>query len=177
MPCLYSRGNSILDLWHPVLLVDDGEHLINLFAYRNQVCTPKFNGFANEWIDKPGIEEAVAEKLSDITIRYKLEDCVIYHLISFTVLHTFLLKSNRCTKPLLKRVSCTLKQVRLMLYTREFWVKKLPQLISGGVYDDEGQTQYFHQERYNLVIDLIKERKHCIVAFIGNTKRCTYRTS
>jgi hypothetical protein len=56
------NSNSILDLWHPVLLVDDGKHLgERFFAYRNQVCTPKFNGFANEWVDKPGIEEAIAK--------------------------------------------------------------------------------------------------------------------
>ena len=161
------NSNSILDLWHPVLLVDDGEHLgQRFFAYRNQVCTPKFNGFANEWIDKPGIEEAVAEKLSDITIRYKLEDCVDLPPNIVRTVRTHL-------SPEIQQMYKTFAE-ESVLYTKAGTinavhagarVKKLLQLISGGVYDDEGQTQYFHQERYNLVIDLIKERKHCIVAF------------
>ena len=35
-----------------------------------------FNGFANEWRDKPGAEDAVGNKLSDITIRYGLDECM-----------------------------------------------------------------------------------------------------
>ena len=69
--------NSILDLWHPVHLIDDGQHLGSRFySYRHQVCTPQFNGFANVWTDKPGIEEVVANQLKDITIRHALEDCI-----------------------------------------------------------------------------------------------------
>ena len=71
------NSNTILDIWHPVFLVDGGERLGSRFyAFRHQACTPKFNGFANEWIDKPGIEEAVANKLSDISIRFALSDCM-----------------------------------------------------------------------------------------------------
>ena len=44
-------------------------------------------------------------------------------------------------------------------------VKKLLQLVSGGVYDEEGKIQYFHQERYNLVMDLVDARIHSLVAF------------
>ena len=71
------NSNTILDLWHPALLVDDGKRLGQRFwSFRHQVCTPKFNGFANEWIDKPGIEAVVANQLSDITIRHAIEDCM-----------------------------------------------------------------------------------------------------
>ena len=44
-------------------------------------------------------------------------------------------------------------------------VKKLLQLVSGGIYDEEGKVTYFHQNRYDLIIDLIKARKHSLVAF------------
>ena len=44
-------------------------------------------------------------------------------------------------------------------------VKKLLQLISGGVYDENGLTQYFHQDRYELVMDLIDVRNHSLVAY------------
>ena len=30
---------------------------------------------------------------------------------------------------------------------------KILQLVSGGVYDENGLTQYFHQDRYELVMD------------------------
>ena len=47
------NSNTILDIWHPALLVDDGERLGKRFyGFRSAVCTPQFNGFANVWIAK-----------------------------------------------------------------------------------------------------------------------------
>ena len=33
------------------------------------------------------------------------------------------------------------------------------------MYDQEGKIQYFHQHRYDLIIELVKARKHSLVAF------------
>ena len=61
------NSNTILDIWHPALLVDGGERLGRRFyGFRNSVCTTRFNGFANEWIDKPDAEDMVAAALHDI---------------------------------------------------------------------------------------------------------------
>jgi superfamily II DNA or RNA helicase len=66
------NSNGILDVWHPTLIVDDGERLGHRFySFRTSVCTPRFNGFANEWIQKDNAEETVAAALSDINIRYE----------------------------------------------------------------------------------------------------------
>ena len=161
------NSNTILDLWHPVLLVDDGEHLGERYwAFRNQVCTPRFNGFANEWIDKPGIEEAVAAKLSDITIRYALEDCIDLPENIVRTVRTKLSPKVQAMYDIFVKES--------VLYTNSGTinavhagarVKKLLQLVSGGVYDEDGNVQYLHQERYDIVMQLVASRKHSIVAF------------
>ena len=71
------NSNTILDIWHPTLLVDDGERLGHRFySFRAAVCTARFNGFANEWVDKDNAEEIVASLISDINIRYQLEECL-----------------------------------------------------------------------------------------------------
>jgi superfamily II DNA/RNA helicase len=44
-------------------------------------------------------------------------------------------------------------------------VKKLLQLVSGGVYDEDGNVQYLHQERYDIVMQLVSTRAHSLVAF------------
>jgi SNF2 family DNA or RNA helicase len=44
-------------------------------------------------------------------------------------------------------------------------VKKLLQLVTGAVYTAEGEYKFVHQERYDLVMDLIDVRKHSLVAF------------
>jgi|TARA_R110000796_G_scaffold17089_2_gene52868 SNF2 family DNA or RNA helicase len=161
------NSNTILDLWHPALLVDDGERLGERYwAFRNQVCTPRFNGFANEWVDKPGIEEAVAEKLSDITIRYALEDCIDLPENIVRTVRTKLSTGVQTMYDLFVKES--------VLYTKSGTinavhagarVKKLLQLVSGGVYDEDGNVQYLHQERYDIVMQLVSTRAHSIVAF------------
>ena len=161
------NSNGILDLWHPVCLIDDGKHLgLRFYAYRNQVCTPKFNGFANEWVDKPGIEETIADNLRDITIRYALQDCIDL--------------PDRIKRTVNTRLSPTVaKMYKLLadesvLYTKSGTVnavhagarvKKLLQLVTGAVYDEDGTVQFLHQERYDIVMTLVAQRAHSLVAF------------
>jgi len=161
------NSNTILDIWHPVFLVDGGERLGSRFyAFRHQACTPKFNGFANEWIDKPGIEEAVANKLSDISIRYALSDCMD---LPDNIVRTV---NTRLTPNVQKQYKTLADES--VLYTKSGTVnavhaaarvKKLLQLVTGAVYDEDGVVQFVHQERYDIVMTLVGQRAHSLVAF------------
>ena len=159
--------NTILDIWHPTLLIDDGKRLgVRFYSFRNQVCTPRFNGFANEWIDKPGIEEIVAKQLNEITIRHALEDCIdLPDNIVRTVYTNLSPKVMKMYKTLAEESVLYTKQGTINAVNASARVKKLLQLVSGGVYDEFGNTQYFHQERYDLVMDLVDQRAHSLVAF------------
>ena len=159
--------NTILDIWHPTLCVDDGERLgVRFYAFRNQVCTPRFNGFANEWIDKPGIEEVVADKLKNINIRHALEDCIDLPDNSVNYVYTKLSTAvRRLYKTLAEESVLYTLQGTINAVNAGARVKKLLQLISGGVYDQMGNAQYFHQERYDLVMALVAARPHSLVAF------------
>jgi len=161
------NSNTILDIWHPVYLIDGGERLgARFYAFRHQACTPKFNGFANEWIDKPGIEEAVANKLSDISIRYALSDCMD---LPDNIIRTV----NTKLTPNVQKQYKTLAD-ESVLYTKSGTVnavhaaarvKKLLQLVTGAVYDEDGVVQFVHQERYDIVMTLVAQRAHSLVAF------------
>jgi SNF2 family DNA or RNA helicase len=161
------NSNTILDIWHPVFLVDGGERLGSRFyAFRHQACTPKFNGFANEWIDKPGIEEAVANKLSDISIRFALSDCMD---LPDNIVRTV---NTRLTPNVQKQYKTLADES--VLYTKSGTVnavhaaarvKKLLQLVTGAVYDEDGVVQFVHQERYDIVMTLVGQRAHSLVAF------------
>ena len=161
------NSNTILDIWHPAYLIDGGERLgVRFYAFRHQACTPKFNGFANEWIDKPGIEEAVANKLSDISIRYALSDCMD---LPDNIVRTV----NTKLTPNVQKQYKTLAD-ESVLYTKSGTVnavhaaarvKKLLQLVTGAVYDEDGVVQFVHQERYDIVMTLVAQRAHSLVAF------------
>jgi superfamily II DNA or RNA helicase len=161
------NSNGILDVWHPTLIVDDGERLGHRFySFRSSVCTPKFNGFANEWVQKDDAEEVVAAALSDINIRYELTECLDMPEQSVQTMYV--------TLP--KKIMQQYKQLSddSVLYTGQTTinavhagskVKKLLQLCTGAVYDEHGETQRIHKERYDLVMQLVAERAQSLVAF------------
>lgn len=161
------NSNTILDIWHPVYLIDNGQRLgARFYSFRHQACTPKFNGFANEWIDKPGIEETVADKLSDISIRFALTDCMD---LPDKIVRTI----NTKLTPNVQKQYKTLAE-ESVLYTKSGTVnavhaaarvKKLLQLVTGAVYDEDGVVQFVHQERYDIVMTLVSQRAHTLVAF------------
>ncbi len=161
------NSNTILDIWHPTFLVDGGERLGHrFFAFRNEVCSPVFNGFANIWQDKPEAQEMVAAAIKDINVRYQLEKCLDMPEQS---VHTMLVD----LPPKILEQYNTLAEDSV-LYTGKGTVnaihagakvKKLLQLCSGAVYDDNGAALVVHDARYQLVLDLIQARDHSLVAF------------
>ena len=167
------NSNTILDIWHPALLVDDGQRLgARFFQFRSQVCTPKFNGFANEWIDKPDAEDSVANALRDITIRYGLDECMDLPDNITRTINTNLSKQIQHKYNLLAKDS--------VLYTKTGTVnavhagarvKKLLQLVTGAVYDEDKLVQFVHQERYDIVMTLVEQRAHSLVAFSWRHER------
>ena len=161
------NSNTILDIWHPTLLIDDGERLGHRFySFRSAVCTARFNGFANEWVDKDDAEEIVAAAIGDINIRYELESCLD---MPEQTMHT---KLVTLPKKIMDQYE-TLSEDSV-LYTGKATinavhagakVKKLLQLCTGAIYDEHGDVQSVHPERYELVMQLVSQRKHSLVAF------------
>lgn len=161
------NSNTILDVWHPTLIIDDGERLGHRFySFRSAVCTPKFNGFANVWVDKESAQETVAAALHDINIRYTLEECIDMPEQTIRQIQVSLPKKIQDQYEMLAEDS--------VLYTGTGTinaihagakVKKLLQICTGAVYNDIGEAQGIHSERYDLVMQLVEERKHSLVAF------------
>lgn len=161
------NSNTILDIWHPTLLIDDGERLGRRFyGFRSAVCTSRFNGFANEWVDRSDAQEIVAAALHDINIRYKLEECIDMPEQS--------IRQKYVTLPPKIQAQYEVFANDSVLYTGATTinavhagakVKKLLQLCTGAVYDEDGNAQGVHTERYELVMQLVSERAHSLVAF------------
>ena len=161
------NSNTICDIWHPTLLVDDGHRLGHRFyTFRSNVCTPVFNGFANEWRDKQDAELIVAAAIKDINIRYELEDCLdmpkqSYHTVKTQLSDTMMQAYKELAEDnVLWTGKATINAVHAGVLT-----KKLLQLCTGAVYDEDNNVVGFHEERYNLVMDLVEQRSHSLVAF------------
>lgn len=165
-----ANPNTILDIWHPAYILDGGDRLgKRFFQFRNQVCQPEQIGPLPEhvkWVDKPGAEEAVADALSDVTIRFKLEDCqdippnttrVMYVDMPDEVMQAY--------NEMEQESELILDKGYIDAVHAGVKVKKMLQILSGSIYDSDGKAHFIHNDRYALVMQLVDERAHSIVAF------------
>lgn len=165
------NANSILDVWHQSLVVDDGERLGRSFmAFRNTAAFPIQVGPQPnmvKWEDKPGAAVAVADLLSDISVRYKFEEC---HDIPAN--HTYV-RAYTPTPQQLQAYSDMEKYAVMQMSDNEIvsavnaaaLVTKLLQISSGAVYDEHGNVVHVEDDRYQLICDLVAGRDHSLVFF------------
>lgn len=164
------NSNTVLDLWYPAFLVDGGKRLGKKFwDFRSQVCTPEqVSPFVPHmrWVDKEGIEAEVGDLLKDITIRFRFEDC-----IDIPENHEWTCSLDM-PKWLRTKYESFLEtdflehegQVVSSVHAGAR-VRKAMQILSGGVYDAEGQVVKVHEERAQLIAELIEARDQSVVMF------------
>ena len=168
---------GVLDLWHQALIVDLGERLgTSYFKFRQTVCDPiQVGPHQNhvKWEEKPGALDAVIDLISDITLRYKLEDCIdmpdrVEYFVDFPL------------SPKHRQQYTELKDQALLMFKTGNYIDaihaasmriKLLQLLSGAVYDSQRVAQSINTDRYNLVIDLVEQREASLVAFMFTHQR------
>lgn len=164
------NSRSILDLWYPSFLLDKGQRLGRKFwAFRSQVCEPvqvSPNAMHVSWVDKPGIELEVGDLVKDITLRFRFEDCVD---IPANTVRTMELQmppfirtayENFLHDSYLETEGGVLTAIHAGAR-----VRKGLQILSGAVYDGSGEVLRIHDERYQLVMELVQQRKQSLVAF------------
>lgn len=162
--------NSVTDLWHPVFMLDGGQRLgRQFFAFRSQVCAPTQTGPRPEmvkWEDKEGAGPMVADMLSDITVRFKFEDCIDIPENTTRYMYVDLpTKLRKQYEELAYTSYLALKEGTINAIHAGAKAKKLLQLLTGAVYDESGAVVSVHKDRYELVMELVAERKKSVVAF------------
>jgi len=163
-------SNSITDIWHQVQLLDDGKRLgFSFYKFRDAVCTPKQIGRRAEmvrWEDKEGAEEAVYGLLSDIVVRHKFEDCVdIPANHKYSIPYDLTAKQLKAYLELEMTQMLNLGKSTMTAINAAAVRTKLLQIASGAVYDGSGGYQIVDRARYELILDLVQQRKHSLVIF------------
>lgn len=162
-------SNGLLDAWHQVYLVDDGEHLgERYYAFRATTHDPVLVAAdIYNWIPKPGAVDAVADMIGPISLRYTLEECIDIpeHVVT---------QRSVPLSPKLQRHYKEMEETALLELEEGEEVQavhaaaqlqKLLQIASGSVYGYDHAYQ-LASERYDLIADLINERPHpSLVAF------------
>jgi SNF2 family DNA or RNA helicase len=165
--------NSVMELWHPTLVMDDGKRLgTSYFKLRNNVQVPTQIGPSAQhvrWDDKPGAAQWIDAILADITIRHVFEDVMTHVPPNHRDFKDFSLSKR--AKGLYDRMEndciLALKDATVTAVHAASLRTKLLQIASGAVYDgsEDRSYQVIDPQRYELIADLVEERDHSVTFF------------
>ena len=162
--------NTIANLWSQVFIVDLGDRLGDRYwQWLPTVCVgEQITGAptgAKKWVDKHDAEEQTAMALADITFRAKRDECKMPPR-TFNTMLIDLPRALRLKYNMLMNESVVLFESGAMTAQHAgVKLKKALQLLTGAVYDNDGGTHIIHTNRYELVMDLVMETQHSLVAF------------
>jgi SNF2 family DNA or RNA helicase len=157
-----------------MLIIDDGQLLGESFArFRNTVCNYQRNPFGGKWIDLPGVEEAVAKRISGITLRHQFDECMdIPENHQYTVKFDMSPIHRIRYEQMVSEAILFLEEGVVTAINQGVLRTKLLQIASGAVYgdDDQGRRRdptyvLINRDRYILIADLVAARDHSVVFF------------
>ena len=165
--------NSVTELWHQVLLLDDGERLGRVYTgFRNATQVPRMEGRFTKWEDKPDANMVVGYMLKDISIRHQFESVMsVPENYTRFVDYEMPPKLWKQYEQLKEQAILELEEGDVTAVNAAVLANKLLQLTSGAVYGEDGVPRILDDSRYELVSDLVAERDHSVVFFSWKHQR------
>ena len=159
------------DLWSQVGILDLGQRLeTSLTKFRDKYMMPdqmnRHTRVVYSWKFKPGCDQIVQDKISDICYSLKaadylqLPECTnIYHSISFD-------KNVKAQyDELRKNMVAEIGKERITAPTAAALANKLLQFTSGAVYTEDGSTQEVHYSKLERLESIMEESSSPTLVF------------
>lgn len=155
-------SNGLMDLWAEIGILDGGERLgrfIGRFrdAYFKAGSMNPSTGVVFSYVPRPGAEEQIYEKISDMTISMKaldyldMPECVyVNHEVELNT------QERRLYDQLKKDLIIPLEDGDIDAANAASLSNKLLQMSNGAVYDENGETRVIHQRKLEKLEDLIE---------------------
>lgn len=154
--------NGLEDLWAQIFLLDQGERLGKRYTqFRERYFDPgnRGNNIVYNYEAKPGSEESILEKISDICISMKAEDYlqlpdVTYHEIPVEMD----VKSQKAYVELERKMVLELPEDEedISVTSAAALSNKLLQLANGAVYDEDHEVHEVHNCKLEAFTELIE---------------------
>ncbi|REK69433.1 ATP-dependent helicase [Paenibacillus paeoniae] len=152
--------NSLMDLWAPVYLLDQGERLGKTIAgYRERYFVPGASSghVVYDWKAKKEAEERVYEAISDIAVSMKAEDWLeLPERIDRNVPVKLSPKAGELYKKLEKELLIEYADADVVAQTAAVLSNKLLQMASGAVYDEERGVKEIHDAKLDALEDILE---------------------
>ena len=153
-------SNGLMDLYAEFRLLDMGERLGRFIGqYRLQYFSPdKRNGMVvYSYKPLPGAEDAIYEKISDITISMRATDHLdMPELVNSEYVVQLSDSEKEKYTELKKELILELPDGEVTAANSASLSNKLSQMANGAIYDDNGETVNIHDRKLDALEDIIE---------------------
>ncbi|MBB6670261.1 DEAD/DEAH box helicase [Cohnella nanjingensis] len=149
--------NGLLDLWAQIFLLDQGKRLEKFVThYRERYFVKNYNGHGYK--AKPGAEEIIHQRISDIAISMKAEDYLELPDKIVNVVPVMLdAKAQEQYKKLEEDLLLELEGTEITATSAAVLSGKLLQLCNGALYDEERNVHEIHDCKIEAFLELIEQ--------------------
>lgn len=155
--------NGLSDLWAQVYLLDGGERLGKRYThFRERYFDPGrrgADGMVYDYKAKPGSEDSILSRISDICISMKAEDYLQLPDLTFHEIPVVLdTKAGKAYRELERRMVLELPEdeEEISVTSAAALSNKLLQLSNGAVYDEDRQVHEVHNCKIEALLELIE---------------------
>jgi len=153
-------SNGLMDLWAEYRLLDMGQRLGRFIGkYREDYFSPdkRNQQIVFSYKPKPGAEEMIYQRISDITISMKGSDYLKLPELVMNEVPVRLSEKEMETVEAMKRdLVAMIKGEEISAANAAALAGKLLQMANGAVYDDEGAAIHTHDRKLEALEDLIE---------------------
>lgn len=152
--------NSLMDLWAPIYLLDQGERLgKTITGFRDRYFMPgeRSGHIVYNWKQKQESQDRIYEAIGDIAVSMKAEDWLeLPERIDRNVTVTLSPKANELYKKLEKDLLLEYSDADVVAQTAAVLSNKLLQMASGAVYDEDRGVKEIHEAKLDALEDIIE---------------------
>lgn len=153
-------SNGLMDLYAEFKLLDMGERLGRLIGqYRTRYFRPgRTNGYiVYNYVPLPGAEDAIYEKISDITISMRATDYLrMPELVSSEYMVELSEKEREKYNNLKHELVLQVADGEVTAANAATLTGKLSQMANGAIYDDSGEVVEIHDRKLDALEDIIE---------------------
>ena len=155
-------SNGLMDLWAEIGILDGGQRLgkfIGRFrdAYFKPGSMNPGTGIVYSYVPRPGAEQQIYERISDITISMKALD---YLHLPECIFVDHEVEMNSSERKLYDRLEkdliIPLEDGDIDAANAAALSNKLLQMSNGAVYDENGETRIIHRRKLEMLEDLVE---------------------
>lgn len=153
-------SNGLMDLWAEFRLLDMGKRLGRFIGhYSDEFFMPDRRSaqMIFSYKPKPGAEEEIYRRISDVTISMKSADYLqLPKLLMTTKAVTMTAKECRTYDALRKNLVVSVGETEIDAVSAAALSNKLLQMAGGAVYDADGTAHAIHDQKLDALEDLVE---------------------